>query len=89
MDAPQRPSPEKRRESNGATALLLFALGLCAFGLVGIVALVLPQAAGLILVVAGFSLPIVLHYLIWGRMMSRFRDEALRQEREEERRQDG
>lgn len=60
-----------RRQSNWPTVLALFALLGAAFGLIGLTALVLPQVAGFVLVIGGFTLLGMLQYLIWGRWMSR------------------
>lgn len=59
---PGRPPQEK----NSGTALALLGILLLAAMLLGLVALVLPQIVGLLLVVFGFFFLGVLHYLIWG-----------------------
>lgn len=50
-----------------ALAAMLFVGG----GLLFLVSLVLPQAAGLILVLIGFVLFGFLHYITWGRLLAR------------------
>jgi hypothetical protein len=51
---------------DGATLLVLFGLLTLGGGLLGLMALVVPQALGLILIVGGFVGFGALHYLIWG-----------------------
>ena len=60
MTSPRSP----QRNSGTALALLgiLLAMGL----LMGLIALVLPQILGLVLVVFGFFFLGVFHYLVWG-----------------------
>ena len=54
----------------------MFGLLLATGAILGLMSLVLPQVAGVLLVVLlVFALPISYHYLVWGRWMSRIRDE--------------
>lgn len=87
MDAPEPPPPpslpsRNRRGSNGATALALFGLLICGFLLLGLVVLVMPAALGFVIVIVGFTLPLALHYVIWGWWLSKMRDDALERERD-------
>jgi len=59
---PQRPP----RQENSGTALALLGILLVVALLFLLVALVLPQILGLLLVVFGFFFLGVVHYLIWG-----------------------
>jgi Flp pilus assembly protein TadB len=65
----------ERRQSNAdrnsGTFLALAALMLVGAGLLMLVAIVLPQALGLVLVVFGFFLMGLLHYVTWGWWLSR------------------
>lgn len=54
-----------------STWLALVALLFIGGGLLGIMFVVLPDMALLLLVVAGFALFILLHYLTWGYWMMR------------------
>jgi len=69
--------PPRRTRSpsggNSATYLALFGLVISAFTLIGISALVLPQIAGLVAVIAAFASFILFQYLLWGRWMSGIR----------------
>jgi len=56
--------------------------------LLGLVVLVMPAALGFVLVIAGFTLPLALHYVIWGWWLSKMRDDALQRERESHDRHD-
>ena len=58
-------------DSNAGTIIALFAIGLCCAGLIGISALVMPQILGFVVVVAGFVLLGILHYVTWGRWLSK------------------
>ena len=51
------------------------ALIACALGFVAFTAVVLPRIRWMILVVAGLGAFFLLHYLTWGRWMSRLREE--------------
>jgi hypothetical protein len=68
-----RPPDESQR--NAATFFALLGLIGIGLGLVALTAMVLPQIRGLILVVGGFTVFFALHYLIWGRWLSRRREE--------------
>ena len=64
-----------RRQSsadrNSGTFLALLALMFVGGGLLMLVAVVLPQALGLVVVVFGFFLMGLLHYVTWGWWLSR------------------
>lgn len=62
---PQRSSP-RAEQRNVGTFFALFAIGLLAFGFIGMVALVLPQVRGLVLVFFGAVAFFAAHYLLWG-----------------------
>ena len=65
--------PSRRSDSpNTGTFLALFGLGLLAFGLIGIVAQVMPQVGGLILVILGAIGFFAAHYVLWGWWLPRF-----------------
>lgn len=53
-------------QANAATFAALFGLGLVAFALIGIVALVLPQIRGLVLVACAAIGFFAAHYVLWG-----------------------
>lgn len=63
-----RPSEEGR---NAGTFGALFGLLIVAGLLMALVAMVLPQALGFVLVFGGFLGLISLHYLLWGCWLSR------------------
>jgi hypothetical protein len=54
------------QQSNAPTILALLGLLAIAAGLLGLVALVLPQVFGLLAVVVGFFAFGAIHYLLWG-----------------------
>jgi hypothetical protein len=54
------------QQSNAPTILALLGLLAIGAGLLGLVALVLPQAFGLLAVVLGFFAFGAIHYLLWG-----------------------
>lgn len=54
------------QQSNAPTILALLGLLAIAGGLLGLVALVLPQIFGLLAVVLGFFAFGAIHYLLWG-----------------------
>ena len=59
-------------QSNAGTAIALFGLLLISGAILGLMSLVLPQVAGVLLVVLlVFVMPIMFHYLVWGRWLSR------------------
>ena len=65
---------DRRRSNadrNSGTFLALAALMLVVGGLLMLVAIVLPQVLGLVVVVFGFFLMGLLHYVTWGRWLSR------------------
>lgn len=67
VEADHPPSAEAR---DSATFLAVFALGGLSLALLFMVAMVLPQALYLALVVAAFGLYFGLHYVVWGRLMT-------------------
>lgn len=70
---PRRPQQLGRssQQANSATFAALFGLGLVTFGLLGMVAMVLPQVAGLVFVFAGAVGFFALHYVVWGWWLPR------------------
>lgn len=70
-----RPPSSGRPQSNAGTAIALFGLLIISGALLGLMSLVLPQVAGILLVVLlVFVLPMVLHYLVWGWWFSQMKD---------------
>ncbi len=62
-----RPSDDQRNSATfGALAMLL----LISAGLLGLVAIVLPQVLWLVVIAIGLGLSVVLHYFVWGRWLS-------------------
>jgi hypothetical protein len=70
-------------QSNAPTILALLGLLAIAAGLLGLVALVLPQIFGLLAVVLGFFAFGAIHYLLWGWWLRPipFKDDADRDDR--------
>jgi hypothetical protein len=66
-----RNSRTTRSQSNAATAIALFGLILMSAALLGLMALVLPELLGVLLVILIFAVPAFFHYLIWGWWLSR------------------
>ncbi|HUE15590.1 MAG TPA: hypothetical protein VMR25_15595 [Planctomycetaceae bacterium] len=56
-------------QSNAPTILALLGLLVIGAGLLGLIALVLPQVFGLLAVVLGFFAFGAIHYLLWGWWM--------------------
>jgi hypothetical protein len=74
---PRQSSPSSRAaERNAATYVALLAILLLGFGFLGLVALVLPQVRGILLVVFGGGAFFGMHYLLWGRWLSRLQQSA-------------
>jgi hypothetical protein len=71
-------------QSNVATAIALFGLVLVAAALLGLMAMVLPELLGILIVILIFAVPAAFHYLIWGWWLSQMRDEELKAEGKEE-----
>lgn len=71
------PSPfPGRPQSNAATTIALLGLLLISGAILGLMSLVLPQVAGVLLVILLiFVIPITLHYLVWGWWLSQMKDE--------------
>ena len=61
-------------QSNAATAIALLGLVLVAGALLGLMAMVLPQLLGVVVVVLIFAVPAAFHYLVWGWWLSQARD---------------
>ncbi|MBS0266488.1 MAG: hypothetical protein JSS02_31440 [Planctomycetes bacterium] len=60
--------------ANSGTMIALFGVLLISGSLLGLMSLVLPQVAGVIIVVLViFVLPISFHYFVWGRWLSRMK----------------
>ena len=67
--------PSQRPESNSGTAIALFGLLLISGAILGLMSLVLPQVAGVLLVVLlVFVVPMALHYVVWGWWLSQMKD---------------
>jgi hypothetical protein len=71
-------------QSNAATAIALLGLLLMSAALLGLMAMVLPQLLGILIVILIFAVPAAFHYVVWGWWLSQARDqEAEAEEREE------
>ena len=68
-----RNSPTTRNQSNAGTAIALGGLFLMSAAMLGLMALVLPQLLGVVLVILIFAVPAAFHYLIWGWWLSQSR----------------
>jgi hypothetical protein len=71
-------------QSNAATAIALLGLLLISAALLGLMALVLPQLLGILIVILIFAVPAAFHYLIWGWWLSQVRDQEAESEEIEE-----
>jgi hypothetical protein len=61
-------------QSNAATAIAMLGLLLISAALLGLMAMVLPQVLGILIVILIFAVPAVFHYLLWGWWLSQVRD---------------
>jgi Flp pilus assembly protein TadB len=61
-------------QSNAATAIALLGLLLISALLLGLMALVLPQVLGVLVVILIFAVPAAIHYLVWGWWLSQSRE---------------
>ena len=68
---------------NAGTFGALLGLMALAWMLLGLVAMVLPQILGLVVVLGGFLGIVALHYLLWGCWLSRILIEEQRREEAE------
>jgi len=75
-------APANPGHGNGPTLLALLALLVMAWLLLLLIAMVLPQILGLVVVVGGLASFMALNYLLWGHWLSRMLAEA--QQREDE-----
>jgi uncharacterized membrane protein YqjE len=64
---------DRETKRNFGTLLALMGLVLCGVCLILLVAIIMPQAAGLLAVVFGMALFIAIHYITWGWWMLRMR----------------
>ncbi len=71
-------------QSNAATAIALLGLVLISAALLGLMAMVLPQLLGILIVILIFALPAAFHYLIWGWWLSQVRDQEIESEKNED-----
>jgi hypothetical protein len=62
------PQPDDR---NAGTFAALMGLAFVALFLLGLTALVIPQALGVVLVVGFFAGAVGFHYFVWGRWLTR------------------
>ena len=69
-----RHSPSSNR-SNAATAIALLGLVLMSAALLGLMAMVLPQLLGILIVILIFAVPAAFHYVVWGWWLSQSRDQ--------------
>lgn len=72
MNTPRRPS----NSGNAGTVLALIALLAMGGGLLGLTAMVMPAAFGLLAVIFGFVCFGALHFLLWGWWMPNSSDSA-------------
>jgi hypothetical protein len=81
-DLPRLPSrrPRDTSDANAATYAALIGLCFTALALLAMVSLVLPQVRGLIFVLFGAVGFFAIHYVIWGRLLGRIREEELEAE---------
>lgn len=77
-------SPQSTRQANAATAIALVGLVFMGVALLGLMAMVLPQLLGVIIVVLIFAVPAAFHYLIWGWWLSQSREAENKSENTEE-----
>ena len=68
-----RNSPTTRNQSNAGTAIALAGMILLSAAMLGLMALVLPQLLGVLVVIMIFAVPAAFHYLIWGWWLSQTR----------------
>ena len=80
-----RKSPVTRNESNAGTAIAMVAMVFVSAAMLGLMALVLPQLLGVLLVILIFAVPAVFHYLIWGWWLSQARPTDAEDDRPEDR----
>jgi cytochrome bd-type quinol oxidase subunit 2 len=80
-----RNSPKTGNQSNAATAIALFGLVLISAMILGLMALVLPELLGVLVVILIFAVPAALHYLIWGWWLSQKRIDEPDEEKIEDR----
>jgi hypothetical protein len=52
--------------------------------LLGLMAMVLPQLLGIVVVVLIFAVPAAFHYLVWGWWLSQVRDREIEIQKDEE-----
>lgn len=71
-DERERPPTEEAR--NMATCLALVTLLGFGAGLIFLTAMIMPDAFLMLLFLGAFPLYFLLHYLVWGRLMSRLRE---------------
>jgi Flp pilus assembly protein TadB len=71
-------------QSNAATAIALLGLVLISAALLGLMAMVLPQLLGILIVILIFVVPAAFHYLIWGWWLSQVREQEMDAEESED-----
>lgn len=76
-------SPAARNQSNAGTAIALVGLVFMSIALLGLMALVLPQLLGVLLVILIFAVPAAFHYLVWGWWLSQARNAENDEEKRE------
>jgi hypothetical protein len=83
-DLPRLPPrrPRDTSDANAATYAALIGLCLVVLALLGMVSLVLPQVRGLIFVLLGAVGFFAIHYVLWGRLLGRIREEEVEVERD-------
>ena len=77
VEPPARPRPPQRNQSNAATMIALFGLVVIGGGLLGLMALVLPQLLGIVLVVGGLFGMAFFHYVVWGWWLSQMKPDDI------------
>ncbi|MBX3437871.1 MAG: hypothetical protein KF861_10305 [Planctomycetaceae bacterium] len=76
-DLPRLPTPRQRNTADKDAATFAALIGIClvGFAFLGIASLVLPQVRGLVLVFGGGVMFFAIHYVVWGRLLTRLRNE--------------
>jgi Flp pilus assembly protein TadB len=78
-----RDAPATRNQSNAGTAIAMVGLVLMSAAMLGLMALVLPELLGVLVVIVIFAVPAAIHYLIWGWWLSQARDVEVPEEIED------
>ena len=74
-----------KSEADARTFAALVMMIVVAHSLLGVMALVLPQLLGVVLIVAGFVWFAVMHYVLWGWWLSGYLQRQAERDAQEER----